>query len=97
MRENTMSYKTLYEELWETEGEKGYTRIQRIFGEKVRKDKGLVLRQSLTKENKKYDAVVIFPSYRGLKAMIDGLVDIYSKEEVERELGIKIGGDKNGV
>ena len=30
------------------------------------------------------------PSWKGLRAMIDGLIEIYNKAEVEKELGIKI-------
>ena len=35
------------------------------------------------------------PSYEGLKVILQGLVDINGKEEVERELGIRIlGGEE---
>ena len=30
------------------------------------------------------------PSWKGLEVIIDGLVEIYGKEEVEKELGIEI-------
>ena len=36
------------------------------------------------------------PSYKLIKAIIQGLAEIHGKEEVERELGIRIlGGDKD--
>lgn len=40
--------------------------------------------------SRKYGALNYEPSYKGLRALIDGMVEIYGKEEVEKELGIKI-------
>ena len=38
----------------------------------------------------KFGFVFYTPSYKGLKAMIDGMIEIYGKAEVEKELGIEI-------
>jgi hypothetical protein len=91
-----MSYKTLYEELWESNaGEKGYTRVQAIFDTKVHKGGDIVIRKSLTETNKKYNANIFFPSYKIIKTVIFALVGLHGKSEVERELGIKINGGEN--
>ena len=43
----------------------------------------------------RYKCVNYEPSYLGLKMLIFGMVEIYGKEEVERELGIRIlGGEE---
>ena len=85
-----MTYETLYEEKWESKGVKGYTRLQKITETAVHKEGDLAIRQSLTKENIRYNAVVLFPSYNLIKACIDALLLHHGKKEVEKELGIKI-------
>lgn len=95
-----MSEKTIYEEKWESKGFNGSIRLILPFNTNTHKEFDLAIKQSISPENIKYGDVVIFPSYRLLKEIIFYLAsdEKHGKEEVERELGIKItGGDKNGV
>jgi hypothetical protein len=54
------------------------------------------IKTKLTPNNCKRGMELISLSYDGLRAVIEGLIGIYGKPEVERELGIKIGGKKDG-
>ena len=38
----------------------------------------------------RYKAVWYLPSYKGLKKIIEGLIEVEGKEKVEKELGMKI-------
>lgn len=42
--------------------------------------------------SRKHNAVNYEPSYKGIRTLIDGMVEIYGKKEVERELNISILG-----
>jgi len=88
--DENMSYKTIYEETWETKGEKGSTRLQAIFNTEVRRDGDIALRTTITEENRKYGATKIFPSYKLIREIILALVNQNGKAEVEKELGVKI-------
>ena len=85
-----MSYKILYEENWVTKGEKGNTRLQSISEGNVRRNGDIAIRITITKENEKYGAIMFFPSYKLLKETIIALVQQNGKEEIERELGVKV-------
>jgi hypothetical protein len=50
----------------------------------------------ISESNKEHSAVLLVPTYKELIHILTGLVDIHGKSEVEKELDIKIGGEKDG-
>ena len=87
-----MSEKTIYEEKWTSKGFSGKIRVILPFDTNTHGIKDLAIKQSISPENIKYGDVVIFPSYSLLKTIIHYLArdEKHGKEEVERELGVKI-------
>ena len=84
------SYRTIYND----SPPHGYTKIEIQIAElensRVRKNKGMHIIKYMSKKERGYGFTIYPPSYKGLRAMIDGMVEIYGKSEVEKELGIKI-------
>ena len=55
----------------------------------------IIVMNPISPNEKGWGFTLHIPSYEGLKVILQGLVDINGKEEVERELGIKIiGGEE---
>ena len=61
---------------------------------KLKRGLHILIKENRYVKTKKYGFTFYTPSYKGIRAIIDGMVEIYGKEEVERELGIKIGGNE---
>lgn len=55
------------------------------------------IHSKLTERNKHVGSVTIPLSYKAIKAIVDGLVELYGKEEVYLELGIKGEKRKNDI
>lgn len=83
-----MSYIEKYKEEWETEGYKGKTNIQVC--EVHHKKERIAIRHSITPKNRKYNAILFFPTFSLVKNLLRVFVEIYGKAKVEKELGIKI-------
>lgn len=81
-------YNTLYEE---KDNENLVTvKIQQT--ERASGRKAIQIFIPLTDINKEHNAVSVVPTYKELIHILTGLVELNGKEEVERELGIKMGG-----
>ena len=88
--EEKMSTKTLFAWNWETwEGYKGESRIVRRTSKRDKRSwSGIEIQIDLIPKHTKYALTLI--EYKGIKAIIDALVEEHGKEEVEKALGIKI-------
>jgi hypothetical protein len=63
----------------------------------LRKGLHLLVKENRHVKTKEFGWTFYTPSYGGLRAMIDGMVEIYGIVEVERELGIKIKGGERKI
>ena len=86
------SYKTIYDDSTKERANIRLIQIAEITGNPKGITKGLhvLIEDKLKPYMKKMRFTFYTPSYKGLRAMIDGMVEIYGKTEVERELNIKI-------
>ena len=92
-----MKYRILTHREEETQFGKIWIDTQENDGKQYKKNKhkNVCFRISLTERDKQFGHTAIFPKYNELQVMIESLAEIHGKEEVERELGIRIlGGDK---
>jgi hypothetical protein len=82
----------LYEKQWRKKrtGETGKTTVE-WWKDAYRGN--TIIRCSLTKDDINDKNVMFYLPYEGIKVWLNSLAKEHGKEEVERELNIKIGGD----
>jgi hypothetical protein len=90
-----ISYKTVFEEQIDSRIPEYKAKIQIAKREKT-KIPTVQIWVKHTEISNKYGFSSYAPSYKGLRALMDCLVEVHGKAEVERELNIKIGGGKDG-
>jgi len=85
-----MTTETLFSWKWKTwEGYKGESRIVRRWSDRdERAWSGIEIQIDLIPKHTKYALTML--DYPGIKAILSALLKEHGKEEIERELGIKI-------
>ena len=86
MRGKRVKWKTIYED----KSEYNFVIPQVQIAEREDKTLTLQLYMPIIGINRKHNAVSYEPSWEGIRAIIEGMIEIYGKFEVERELNIKI-------